>query len=173
MSAQQLAIDGRDVPHEQLVAGDARPLVLELQVLGRPQPAGSKKGFYNRHTGRVIITDDAKKSKPWKQEVAGAALAQLGDAHELSRGPLALELIFYLARPKGHYGTGRNAGKVKASAPLFPAVKPDTTKLVRAVEDALTGIAWKDDAQVVDQAAKKRYGVPERVEILVYELPAV
>ena len=46
------------------------------------------------------------------------------------------------------------------------------TKLVRAVEDALTGLVWRDDAQVVVQTVRKRYGHPERAEVLVQEINA-
>lgn len=155
-----------NVPVTIFVSGET----VEFEVLGRPQPAGSKKAFKHPHTGRIIVTDDAKKSAPWKQQVAGAAAAQLELDGELLRGPLKLEVCFYLARPKGHYGSGRNAGVLKASAPEYPAVKPDTTKLLRAVEDALTGVVWADDAQVVDQAAYKRYGAPERCRVRITQL---
>jgi Holliday junction resolvase RusA-like endonuclease len=43
-------------------------------------------------------------------------------------------------------------------------VAPDTTKLVRSTEDALKGICWRDDSQVVYQVASKEYaargGIP-------------
>lgn len=126
-------------------------------VQGRPQPAGSKRGFVNPKTGRVIITDANAKSRPWKQAVASAARDVMGDA-ELLAGPLDLKVTFQLARPKGHYGTGRNADVLKPSAPSYPTVKPDTTKLLRAAEDALTGVVWRDDSQVVMQFAEKVYG---------------
>lgn len=126
-------------------------------VHGRPQPAGSKRGFVNPKTGGVIITDANAKSRPWKQEVSSAARDVMGDA-ELLAGPLDLKVTFQLARPKGHYGTGRNADVLKPSAPTHPTVKPDTTKLLRAAEDALTGIVWRDDSQVVTQFAQKVYG---------------
>lgn len=147
--------------------------MIAFTVLGRPQPAGSKKAFQHKATGRIVVIDDAKKSRPWKQQVGDTALAHRPTGGELLAGPLALELVFYVARPKSHYGKGRNAGVVKPSASAFPTVKPDTTKLVRAVEDALTGVLWRDDAQVVDQVARKRYGTPERVEVLIVELEAV
>src|SRR4051812_44229719 len=127
---------------------------LEFTVHGRPQPAGSKKGFFNPRTSRVVIVDDAKNSRPWKQQVAGAALDAMGDTPMLN-GPVELAVTFFLARPKGHYGTGRNADTLKPSAPEYPTVKPDATKLLRAVEDAMTGIVWRDDAQVVTQRAYK------------------
>jgi Holliday junction resolvase RusA-like endonuclease len=151
--------------------------VLRFSVFGKPQPAGSKKGFVNPKTGRVIITEDAKNSKPWRQQVAGAAEHAAGIAGDgwavCDPRPMRLEVAFILARPKGHFGSGRNAGTVRASAPAFPATKPDATKLLRAVEDALTGVVWRDDAQVVEQAVWKLYGEPERVEVKVTVLEPV
>lgn len=138
-------------------------------VLGRPQPAGSKKGFVNPKTGRVIITDDAKKSRPWKSVCSGDAHVAMA-GRVLLDGPLGFKVTFYVQRPKSHFGTGRNARTLKDSAPAYPAVKPDTTKLVRAIEDALTGIVWRDDAQVVTQVAFKRYGEPERAEVTVWNV---
>ena len=143
--------------------------VLRFTVLGKLQPAGSKKGFVNPNTGKVVIVEDAKLSKPWKQEVAGAAEYAVGESGwtVCDPRPMRLDVAFMLIRPKGHYGSGRNAGMVRVGAPAYPATKPDATKLLRAVEDALTGVVWRDDAQVVEQAVWKLYGEPERVEIKV------
>lgn len=71
-------------------------------------------------------------------------------------GPLELLVVFTVPRPKGHYG----ARGLRPSAPEYPAVRPDVTKLLRAVEDACTGIVWRDDAQIIEQHATKRYGEP-------------
>jgi Holliday junction resolvase RusA-like endonuclease len=61
-------------------------------------------------------------------------------------------------RPKGHYKGGKYGTALKANAPPFPTVRPDATKLIRPAEDALKGILWRDDSQIVTQAATKRYG---------------
>src|SRR4051812_14282281 len=147
---------------------DLCPQRVSFNAHGRPQPAGSKRAFPIRRkegggwvaTGKVAVVDDNPKTKGWQAEVANeAALAMM--EHGFSDpfdGPLGLSVRFTLRRPKGHFGTGRNAGVVKASACLWPIVKPDATKLVRAIEDALTGVVWTDDAQVVEQLATKCYG---------------
>jgi Holliday junction resolvase RusA-like endonuclease len=146
---------------------------LTFTVLGRPQPAGSKRPYLHPSTKRPVVVDAAKGSRPWKQEVAGAALAALhGDPLPFPDGPIELTVTFYRQRPKGDYGTGKNATFVKASASAYPVSRPDTTKLLRAVEDALTSVIWSDDAQVVDQHVFKRYGTPERALITVRRLPA-
>ena len=127
-------------------------------VPGIAAPAGSKRGFYNKKAGRVIITDDNARSRPWKALVSDAALEAM-HGRNLLDGPLLLELTFWMPRPKGHYGAGRNAAVVKNSAPWAPAVKPDLLKLARGVEDALTGIVYRDDAQVVCETLEKAYTV--------------
>jgi hypothetical protein len=55
----------------------------------------------------------------------------------------------------------------------MPAVKPDLDKCIRALNDALTGILWVDDGQVVGVSAKKLYGLPERTEVLLRGLDPV
>lgn len=127
-------------------------------VPGKPQPAGSKRAFPIRRggvfTGRTVVTDANKNSKPWQAIVKAEAIeAVKGDMPYLS-GAVRLRLVFSLERPKGHW----NAYGLKKSAPLDPIVKPDVLKLARGVEDALTGILWKDDAQIVVEHLTKQYG---------------
>lgn len=142
-----------------------------FHVNGLAAPAGSKRGFHNPRTGRVIITDDSKRSKPWQAAVRDAAVEAMSGG--LFVGPLELVVTFTVPRPKGHYGSGRNAERLLPSAPPFPAVKPDVTKLVRAVEDALTGIVWRDDAQVIAQHASKVYGEPAGCTVEVQSLEPI
>ena len=130
---------------------------MKIQVFGIPKPGGSKRGFYNPKSKRVIITDDCAKSRDWKTSVSQVA-ADSGMV-PLS-GPLLLEIIFVFPRPKGHFGTGKNENALKSGAPVYHTVKPDATKLTRSTEDALTGIAWRDDAQVAVQVITKRYAMP-------------
>lgn len=139
---------------------------LAFVVHGTPQPAGSKRRVPIPGAGMAGFRtiDDNRKAGPWKDQVAqrgGEAMA----GRPVFQGALALTLTFYRVRPKGHFGVRG----LRAGAPGYPTTKPDVTKLVRAVEDALTGVVWRDDAQVVDQNVRKRYG-PERVEIEVREL---
>lgn len=140
---------------------------------GHPVTAGSKRAFRSK-SGRMIVTDDNPAQKGWQNNVSDAAMRVVDEeGWEFVRDtPLAVGMTFYLSRPKGHFGTGRNAGVLKDSAQAFPAKKPDTMKLVRAVEDALSGVLWRDDALIVDSRGVKLYGEPERVEVRVRLLTA-
>ncbi len=150
---------------------------VSFTVLGKPQPKGSKRAFAIRKggvlTGKAAVVDANSNAASWMQEVRSAARdAMLAACEEdrfypLIEGPLSVTVTFYRARPAGHYGTGRNASSLKASAPLLPVTKPDVDKLSRAVLDALTGVVYRDDAQIVDKDVHKRFGVPERCEVIV------
>jgi Holliday junction resolvase RusA-like endonuclease len=140
-----------------------------FEIIGHAEPAGSK-----RHIGGGRVVDANPLATGWKNEVGLAARAAMmranGDEPELLDGALGLALEFYRMRPAGHFGNGRNADKLKPSAPAYPTTRPDTTKLTRGVEDAMTGVVWRDDSQVVEQFVTKRFGEPERVKVTVWTL---
>lgn len=65
-------------------------------------------------------------------------------------GPVEVLVVAWLPRPRSHYGTGRDVGRLRPSAPAFPTTTPDVDKLARVVLDGLTdGGLWRDDAQAV------------------------
>lgn len=122
---------------------------ISLAVYGTPGPQGSKsfKGMRASKTGGKqvpVLIESSKKVKPWRALVADAAK----DAGcKPLVGPLAVSMYFTL-KPPARMPKGR----------VYPTCYPDTSKLFRSTEDALTGIAWIDDAQVVEYLGSgKRY----------------
>ena len=157
---------------------------IEIIVLGTPAPQGSKHGYAvkakGKYTGKVAQVESSAKVKPWRMAVKYAALEEIRNDYAATDdwrpmdGAVTLEVTFRLPRPKGHYGTGRNAGLLKPSAPWFPASRPDLDKLLRSTFDALgeAGV-WGDDAQVTTVAARKDYATdyePVGATIHVYSL---
>ena len=67
-----------------------------------------------------------------------------------------MDLVFIFNKPK----------TVKRNEPY---VRPDLDKLIRAVLDGLTGVAYEDDQQVVRLTAQKAYGETEGVHIRISE----
>lgn len=67
-------------------------------------------------------------------------------------GPVRVLCEFVFARPASHTRAER--------AVTSKITKPDGDKLVRATLDALTGLAYVDDAQVSDGRWVKRYAAP-------------
>ena len=127
---------------------------LTFRVVGTPAPQGSK-----RHVGNGVMVESSAKVKPWRQDVAAAAREAVErEGWTCPSGAVSLHIAFLLARPLGHYGTGRNAGVLKDSAPFFVSKRPDLSKLVRSTEDALTTAGvYRDDNQVVAITTTKTY----------------
>ena len=121
---------------------------------GRPAAQGSK-----RHVGDGRLIESSRQVGPWRDTVRRAAVEAMADRPPIE-GPVYLVQVFALPRPKSHYGTGRNSGRIKRGAPHRPPVRPDLDKLARAVGDALTGVCYRDDAQVVNLCAAKYYVMP-------------
>lgn len=145
--------DDRPPAEFPLPAGGRSAPVITIRVYGTPAPQGSK-----RHVGRGVMVESSKKVKPWREAVKQAALDLImvaSDTGQLTAGfpldgPLLVEFAFTFARPKSHYRTGRNAHLLRDSAPPYPAVVPDLSKLIRSTEDALTDAGvWTDDSRVV------------------------
>ena len=123
-------------------------------VEGVPAPQGSKT-----HVGGGRLIESSRQVGPWRDTVRRAAVEAMASRPPIE-GPVYLVQVFALPRPKSHYGTGRNSGRVKRAAPHRPPARPDLDKLARAVGDALTGVCYRDDAQVVNLCAAKYYVMP-------------
>ena len=131
-------------------------------------PARRKDGSYvTTATGKPVtpLVDANKKSSGWKKEVK--EVAREAYAGPLLDEPLRVRLTFVRVRPKGHYRTGKNAHLLKDDAPAHPTGKPDVLKLARGVEDALTGVIYRDDSRTVSLEAEKVFGEPECVIVII------
>jgi crossover junction endodeoxyribonuclease RusA len=136
--------------------------VIRFLVPGLPQPKGSSRAYVRG--GRAIVVPDNKVPLgAWTERVAIVARQSAVPCHE---GPVTVALCFRLSRPQSHFG----AKGVKPSAPNYPAKKPDVDKLARAVLDALTGVAYRDDAQVVTVVASKIFAGHEEPAGVVVEI---
>jgi len=144
---------------------------VEFVVFGEAVPQGSKRAF-RAPNGRMIVADSSTKLRPWRQEVRAMAAEAWGDRAPIT-GPVLLALTFFRARPKVHYGSGARADTLRPSAAAFPTSKPDLDKLARSCCDSITDAGvWRDDSQVADLVAAKRFGAP-CVTVAVFELPTL
>ena len=148
---------------------------IEFTAYGKPRTKGSTTSFVKKDG--TVATHDAAGTPglTWEQGVASAALVARAQAGErmIVGQPVAVTAVFYQPRGPGHFGTGRNSGRLLPSAPVHPAKKPDVDKYLRRVLDALSGVLFQDDGQVVAVSGIKRWGDPARAEIAVWVVGAV
>jgi crossover junction endodeoxyribonuclease RusA len=117
--------------------------VITFTVIGHAQPQGSTKAFMPKGARYPVVTSDNPNLKQWRHLVAHCAQQHAGGP---MYGGVHVVLDFALQRPKSL--------PKRASQHLK---KPDIDKLARAVLDALTGILYHDDSEVVRLEVTKRY----------------
>lgn len=132
-------------------------LPIEFFVAGEPKAQPRPRAFARRMGKKFVArVYDAGTAEAWKSLIAEAAKPFVTGTP--ISGPVKLEVAFLFGRPKYHYGTGRNAGVIKASAPVWHTTTPDCDNLVKAVKDCLTQIGlWSDDCIVCLESVSKRY----------------
>src|SRR5208283_2844737 len=129
--------------------GESTPrLSFQIEVFGKPQPQGSTRAFIPKGWKRPIITSDNACLKSWRQEVTTAALEARPKGFPLPSGhPVYLAVVFYFAPLKS-----------KKDKSGWKSTRPDVDKLLRAVQDALSGVAYDDDSQVACAYVQKVFG---------------
>lgn len=129
-----------------------------LTVTGDPAPKGSLKCV--GRNGHHQLVEDNPHTNGWRKLVAATADNVDDRARPAYLDPVGVEVTLTLERPASHYGTGRNSGTVKASAPTHPTAlrTGDVDKLARTILDALedSGVLC-NDAQVVELTARKAW----------------
>lgn len=121
---------------------------ISFEVHGKPVPEGSTGAIpYKRRDGSLGVNVMHSRNGTlleWRNAVADAYLKTGG---EIAEGPVAIQVIFLFNRPK----------TVSIRKRPFMTVKPDLDKLCRAIGDALSGVAYSDDAQIVRWEVYKMY----------------
>lgn len=128
---------------------------IKLTILGEPTPQPRHRHFSRGKGDKSFVQtyDPAKQKK-------NSFLSIVHDQAPESPFdcPLAVEIEFYFSRPKNHYGTGRNEGVLKSSAPKFHTNKRfDIDNLMKFCLDALNKIFWTDDGIICAGEIKKYY----------------
>ena len=135
--------------------------MIKINVPGVPVPQARPR--FTR-TGHAYET---AKCKAYKAVVAAAERAAMKGKEPIT-GPVLVVCQFFLPIPKGWVKAKR---KDALDDVIRPLKRPDGDNLEKLIWDALTGIVWSDDAQIVQWAGAKWYGNPETV-VKVIEIDA-
>lgn len=128
----------------------------KFRVEGIAVPQGSMVAFVSATTGRAMMKPNNEKAlKAWRQHVAqSASAARPPWLREPADGSIYVALAFVRERGEDYLSDGVTLRK---GARRFPDTAPDIDKLTRAMLDALTDVAFTNDARVVTCLATKRY----------------
>lgn len=137
----------------------------KFRVEGEAVPQGSMVAFISKTTGRAMMKPGNEKAlKAWRRHVANSASAARPPwLREPYDGSVYVALAFVRERGDDYLSDGHT---LKKGARRYPDTAPDIDKTTRSCLDALTGVAFTNDARVVTCLATKRYSeVGERAHV--------
>lgn len=120
-------------------------------------------GIPQRHSRRSILRNgkmasyEGKDSQDWRQSVRLQSLNHKPSSP--SAAPISAELSFQFLKPKSL------SRKVTAHIK-----RPDAENLLKSTLDAMTGIMWRDDSQIVRLVVTKQYSEIPGVRIAIQEV---
>lgn len=106
-----------------------------------------------RMMGKIPMLYTPKATVEYEQRVAYEAGMSMRGA-ELFSGPVELKLQIFMPIPVSYTKAKKAAARL---GKLVPTKTPDFDNICKAVCDALNGVVWSDDKQVVDAHITKRF----------------
>jgi Holliday junction resolvase RusA-like endonuclease len=136
--------------------------VLNVRVYGLPVAQGRPRArmFQDRSGTTRVSVYDPHESRDWKRTVM-SRVVDVKPAAPVAETALEMALVFHLPRPQS-----------LPKRVVHHIRRPDVDNLAKAIKDALRGIVYRDDSQIVRLQVEKRYGDTPGVEIVVARLVA-
>ena len=135
-------------------------MMVEFMVLGAPQ--GKERPRVAKLRDRTIVYTP-QKTKDYEREIEAAYRIECSG---MFSGAVAIEIYAYYEIPKS---ASRKRVLDMVSDRERPTKKPDGDNIAKAVCDALNGVAYKDDSQVVDLTVRKYYSKFPRIQVFISE----
>lgn len=136
---------------------------IKITVPGEPVPKG-------RHRGRIVqprnkpafihFYQDAD-TEAYEKKVAWQACIVMGP-RGLLLGALEVNVTAWVEIPKSW---SKNNQARALNGEILPTSRPDADNYLKCCLDAMNGVVYKDDSQVVTMSVGKRYSLSPRLEI--------
>ena len=134
-------------------------------IPGEPQGKARPRVVRNRYTGKTS-TYTPEKTKDYEELVRGKYKEVANNAN-FGEQPLEVCITAYFSVPKSK---NRKQKSLMLSNVLYPVKKPDCDNIAKIICDALNGIAYKDDSQIVKLNVHKAYAEIPSVKVVIFDV---
>lgn len=136
-------------------------------VDGKVQPKQRPKVYRNKYTGQVHATTP-KKTVEYEEKVKASFYEACDGEKFFLTDAVQMVVNVYVAIPKS---TPKKTREKMLTGELKPITRTgDLDNLLKAISDALNGVAYDDDSQIIDATIRKFYGEQARAEITIREV---
>ncbi|MDR0478305.1 MAG: RusA family crossover junction endodeoxyribonuclease [Burkholderiaceae bacterium] len=136
---------------------------ITFTIPGEPVAKGRPRSFVRGgHVGHYTPEKTAR-----YENLVKLAAQQAMAGRSQQQGAVALTVRAYMGIPASW---SLRKQKQAALGEITPTKRPDLDNIIKAIKDGCNGVAWRDDAQVVDVRASKRYCLTPFVNVLISPL---
>ena len=136
---------------------------ITYSVPGEPRGKGRPK-FARR--GNFVKTYTDAKTASYEDQIRFYALKAMGDS-KVIEGAVRVFVSIRMAVPKSYSKKRREACLSGSEKPLK---KPDWDNVAKSICDAMNGIVYGDDTQIVEAHVTKQYAAQSQVVVLIQEV---
>ena len=138
----------------------------EVTIVVPGEPVGKGRPRARVQGGRIVCYSPGR-TRAWERTAAQAARAAMGDDLPFT-GPVAVEVVAMLGIPPSW---PQWKARAALEGHIAPTTRPDEDNIGKAAKDALNGIVYLDDAQIVRSATTKLYADEPAVKVTVRRIP--
>ena len=135
---------------------------MKIIIYGNPVAQGRPK--FSTHNGYVRAYDP-QKSRDWKSYAKFCAAEEM-KGKPLLTCPLRVVVMSYREIPKS---LSKKKALQAQNGLIRPSTKPDIDNYIKGAFDAIEGIVYKNDSQIVSLCSEKYYSTEPRLEIHITE----
>ena len=136
---------------------------MTIQFVTDIEPRGKQRarqvmqgGYVHSYTPRETVV--------FEREIGKACMIACRGVQMPENAPLRMDATFFMPIPKS---TPKRLRERMATEQVYHTKKPDASNILKSVEDAIIGIAYKDDAQIACEYVRKVYSERPRVEVKI------
>jgi Holliday junction resolvase RusA-like endonuclease len=134
-----------------------------FEIPGQPVSKGRAR---SHRRGNYIAHYTPEKTVNYENLVKIVAMQDM-KGKQLISGPISMVISLFFQIPE----SWSNKKRLSAlNGTVRPTVKPDLDNCVKSLCDAINGIVWHDDKQVVEVTVKKFYSDRPRANVSIIEL---
>ena len=134
------------------------------KIIVEGQPQGKLRARHGKSRSGAPVTYTPEKTRAYEQLIALCYRSQRGQHYGDKYVRLGVKAFYEI--PKSYPKYKQQQAR---EGTLRPSVKPDADNVIKAVADALNGVAYNDDTQVVEVHCWKHYSDRPRIEIYIEE----
>lgn len=137
---------------------------LEMTIEPRPKERPRAKVIKTKSGSYIAQIYTPSTTEDYEKKIRSEWIKACGE--DVFTGPVVVRIHFRMPIPKS---TTKAKRAEMLARKIRPTVKPDIDNLAKSVLDALNGVAYKDDSQIVTTLVKKYYAEIPGVKVIISE----